>query len=325
MVLPFPEPNSLRRPFPLIARRLRLAHLAQIHTRFPTLIFRRITQLRHRANLHSHPPPSTDRSIITTTCHHLSLIAKTNLATGRIVIIRRISFPLPNPEAQATFRATPPSGSFDASEQGSLNSSPRSSTLSPIPPIETIPSQTRLGVSRTRNNSPAKMHICPVCNKEFPRPSGLKTHMNIHNNLRPYTCGFPNCPKTFSVRSNARRHYRIHSGTGPPEPPVQEFRVDFREPEVHRQVTPPPFSLSQAPFRLRWVRPNINSRTAAGANTPLSDSGWGAQEGGNDAQDPEDRAHESMSAYDATDDTDDMYYDNQRSWDAHARSRYPGA
>jgi len=112
--------------------------------------------------------------------------------------------------------------------------------------------------------APKKMHQCNICFKEFPRPSALKTHMNVHNNARPYTCGFPNCPKTFSVRSNARRHYRTH-GERPPQrgSPVQ-FQAGFKFAELidaPEQPLPPPLSLSQAPFRVRWVPPNATALT----------------------------------------------------------------
>lgn len=58
-------------------------------------------------------------------------------------------------------------------------------------------------------------------------PSGLSTHMNTHNNIRraciyfssftvhshyikAYPCVFPGCERTFAVRSNAKRHLKIH-------------------------------------------------------------------------------------------------------------------
>ncbi|KAF9030369.1 hypothetical protein BDZ89DRAFT_949821 [Hymenopellis radicata] len=61
-----------------------------------------------------------------------------------------------------------------------------------------------------RKKKKSKMHQCEICQHEFPRPSGLRTHMNSHNNIRPYGCPFPGCEKTFGVRSNAKRHLRTH-------------------------------------------------------------------------------------------------------------------
>ncbi|KAL1706797.1 hypothetical protein EV121DRAFT_200629 [Schizophyllum commune] len=54
------------------------------------------------------------------------------------------------------------------------------------------------------------LHECPVCTKGFQRPSGLSTHMNIHNRIKPYECGFKDCDAKFAARSNARRHRHTH-------------------------------------------------------------------------------------------------------------------
>ncbi|KAI0739838.1 hypothetical protein C8Q80DRAFT_1053815, partial [Daedaleopsis nitida] len=55
-----------------------------------------------------------------------------------------------------------------------------------------------------------KKHQCTICLKRFPRPSGLKTHMNMHSGVTPFKCLIPTCSKTFGVRSNATRHLRTH-------------------------------------------------------------------------------------------------------------------
>jgi len=94
-----------------------------------------------------------------------------------------------------------------------------------------------------------KMHQCEVCSKEFSRPSGLRTHMNMHSHAQPYKCDFPACSKSFSVLSNARRHYRTH-GEEPPSS-VPQYQVNF---DVPVTAPPPPLSLSQAPFRVRRMR-----------------------------------------------------------------------
>ncbi|KAL1658614.1 hypothetical protein GGF50DRAFT_22215, partial [Schizophyllum commune] len=55
------------------------------------------------------------------------------------------------------------------------------------------------------------VHQCLVCHKIFhSRPSSLNTHMNIHNNLRPFACGYPGCDSRFNARSNALRHRHLH-------------------------------------------------------------------------------------------------------------------
>ncbi|TFK19622.1 hypothetical protein FA15DRAFT_552153, partial [Coprinopsis marcescibilis] len=56
-----------------------------------------------------------------------------------------------------------------------------------------------------------KFHQCSICDKPFPRPSGLRTHMNTHTREKPYPCPFEGCAKSFSVVSNAKRHYRTHT------------------------------------------------------------------------------------------------------------------
>ncbi|KAJ7269644.1 hypothetical protein C8J57DRAFT_1607226, partial [Mycena rebaudengoi] len=99
------------------------------------------------------------------------------------------------------------------------------------------------------------MHMCEICFKKFPRPSGLDTHMNSHYDRKPHECGFPGCPRTFSVRSNARRHFRTHPtgnlSSTPPSPPHQTV---FKETTVATPPpTPPPSSLSSQRFNVRWV------------------------------------------------------------------------
>ncbi|KAI0066924.1 hypothetical protein BV25DRAFT_1765791, partial [Artomyces pyxidatus] len=55
-----------------------------------------------------------------------------------------------------------------------------------------------------------KMHACALCAKAFPRPSGLRTHMNSHSGDKPFKCPIAACAKSFTVRSNAKRHLRTH-------------------------------------------------------------------------------------------------------------------
>ncbi|KAF7372383.1 hypothetical protein MVEN_00098700 [Mycena venus] len=92
------------------------------------------------------------------------------------------------------------------------------------------------------------------------RPSALKAHLNVHNNARPYPCGFPDCPKTYKIRSNARRHHRGHLRklglpTSPNEAPQG---VQFAE-HINAPL-PPPSQHHQALFHIRWNEINTTTR-----------------------------------------------------------------
>ncbi|THV05125.1 hypothetical protein K435DRAFT_774095 [Dendrothele bispora CBS 962.96] len=52
-------------------------------------------------------------------------------------------------------------------------------------------------------------HQCGYCGKKFSRPSGLKIHLTTHTGEKPYVCPEEGCRRSFSVRSNMRRHVRI--------------------------------------------------------------------------------------------------------------------
>ncbi|KAF9554398.1 hypothetical protein CPC08DRAFT_175419 [Agrocybe pediades] len=109
------------------------------------------------------------------------------------------------------------------------------------------------------------MHKCPECQKEFPRPSGLRTHMNMHTKEKPYACAYPGCTRAFSVVSNAKRHMRTH-GLGvtadDTEHPSAPYVVGFEEPVVIAQpeVETSAVSGRSQPFRLRWISLGSDSR-----------------------------------------------------------------
>ncbi|KAJ7741932.1 hypothetical protein DFH07DRAFT_1063833 [Mycena maculata] len=179
--------------------------------------------------------------------------------------------------SSVSYAGTGPPLSFNGSE-GSAPSTPQFSPSpeygpSPPPSLEPLLSYAPLVEARRRESGspkmppkmPPKMHPCHICFKQFPRPSGLKTHMNSHTNARPYACGFHNCSKTFSVRSNAKRHYLTHSGTAPPPGPAPAFNVHFEEPSVApSQPKPPSAALSRVPYRVRFLKPNHVARTRTG-------------------------------------------------------------
>ncbi|KAF7316116.1 hypothetical protein MIND_00129700 [Mycena indigotica] len=126
-----------------------------------------------------------------------------------------------------------------------------------------------------RQKASQKMHQCEMCGKEFPRPSGLRTHMNSHNDEKPFKCNYPGCDRAFSVLSNARRHYRTHGVEPPPSPSSLraaesssggQFAVNFEAPVTPQSATPP--TTSQEQFRVRWIEPNSRTRGA----------GWGMRQ-----------------------------------------------
>ncbi|KAF9071657.1 hypothetical protein BDP27DRAFT_1175151, partial [Rhodocollybia butyracea] len=57
--------------------------------------------------------------------------------------------------------------------------------------------------------SKAPKYECSYCGKGFLRPSALKIHLTTHTGEKPYVCPEEGCHRSFSVRSNMRRHVRI--------------------------------------------------------------------------------------------------------------------
>lgn len=51
---------------------------------------------------------------------------------------------------------------------------------------------------------------CKLCGKVVTRTSSLQTHMLIHTGVRPFSCTWPGCKKTFNVKSNMNRHLKLH-------------------------------------------------------------------------------------------------------------------
>ncbi|KAH6879693.1 hypothetical protein BKA70DRAFT_1345029 [Coprinopsis sp. MPI-PUGE-AT-0042] len=201
------------------------------------------------------------------------------------------------------YSSSPRTLSPDAMDTGSsATESERSMSASPPPPNESSASFTK--VVMTKFSHPpgyrakkVKFHTCTECGKAFPRPSGLRTHMNTHTKAKPYPCTFEGCDKTFSVISNAKRHFRTHL-TGPAPDPFGTsgpFIVDFSEPVVLDAIPPssafdsedggvgrasPSTSISSSesvsppglqPVSLKWLPPGSDTRRSL--YTPVCQKG----------------------------------------------------
>ncbi|KAF8652377.1 hypothetical protein AX16_004405 [Volvariella volvacea WC 439] len=59
------------------------------------------------------------------------------------------------------------------------------------PPPKNSRSGTTQPTTKPKKVKKPKMHPCTVCQKTFPRPSGLQTHMNTHYNLKREALSFP--------------------------------------------------------------------------------------------------------------------------------------
>ena len=65
--------------------------------------------------------------------------------------------------------------------------------------------------SNIYNEKRSKMkYECPLCGKMLTRSSSLQAHMSIHTKVRPFKCAWEGCSKTFNVKSNLTRHFKLH-------------------------------------------------------------------------------------------------------------------
>ncbi|KAB5594722.1 hypothetical protein CTheo_1869 [Ceratobasidium theobromae] len=107
-------------------------------------------------------------------------------------------------------------------------------------------------------------HTPQICNKDFKRPSTLKTHMNTHTGARPFACPVPGCGQRFGVQSNLTRHCKGHKRARPR--PLQERTNEPWCPptlrtmrNAHKLSSSPPFAMPDGaaplPVPLPAVRP----------------------------------------------------------------------
>ena len=65
-------------------------------------------------------------------------------------------------------------------------------------------------------------HECDVCEKSFRRSGGLKRHVRIHTNEKPYECDV--CEMSFRDSCTLKSHMRIHTNEKPYECDVCEMK-----------------------------------------------------------------------------------------------------
>lgn len=58
------------------------------------------------------------------------------------------------------------------------------------------------------NHLNKKIGRCSICNKEFVDYENLKEHLNIHSNIKPYSC--TQCGKNYRNKCMLIRHKRDH-------------------------------------------------------------------------------------------------------------------
>lgn len=55
--------------------------------------------------------------------------------------------------------------------------------------------------------------LCDTCGKSFTSVENLRSHMRIHQNIRPFACTY--CPKRFRSRLQLTQHLHVHTGIKP--------------------------------------------------------------------------------------------------------------
>ncbi|KAJ3018578.1 UNVERIFIED_CONTAM: hypothetical protein HDU68_011084 [Siphonaria sp. JEL0065] len=79
-----------------------------------------------------------------------------------------------------------------------------------------------------------KRHACPIegCTKSFTKPNLLQTHINIHNQVKPFKCTV--CPSEFARKHDLLRHFRHVHVTNEVEPCLKGCGKRFTRPDTRK-------------------------------------------------------------------------------------------
>ncbi|KAA1472441.1 hypothetical protein DENSPDRAFT_838714 [Dentipellis sp. KUC8613] len=162
----------------------------------------------------------------------------------------------PSPSVSPAISATSSPSVLSEQSESSSDASPAFTT-------QPITSPPRHPSTATKVKRKSKMHCCEICGKAFPRPSGLATHMNSHSGAKPFKCPLKDCPKTFTVRSNAKRHLRthgIHLASSRPLPQSKQDAgarvIGFEDPVVMDVDYAPDMGPGGKQWRVKWMGQN---------------------------------------------------------------------
>lgn len=132
------------------------------------------------------------------------------------------SLPIPNQQVNPMGMTYGYQTSIPSMNMGLSNSLSNPSGLStslPGPPPIGVPGSSPTGERKKRRNTTtvsnmtpqtAARNRCPICQKQFKRPSSLQTHIYSHTGEKLFKCPWQDCGKLFSVKSNMTRHYKLH-------------------------------------------------------------------------------------------------------------------
>ncbi|TFY60251.1 hypothetical protein EVG20_g7486 [Dentipellis fragilis] len=168
----------------------------------------------------------------------------------------------PSPSVSPAISATSSPSVLSEQSECSSDASPAFTTQ----PITSPPHHPSTAAKVKRKS---KMHCCEVCGKAFPRPSGLATHMNSHSGAKPFKCPLKDCPKMFTVRSNAKRHLRTHGIhiTSSRSPSSSSSKQDggarvigFEDPVVMDVDYAPDMGPGGKQWRVKWMGQNSEAQ-----------------------------------------------------------------